>query len=61
MPRCLGASRYVASSGEDPTPSALTGYSIIEAGDLDEAVVLAQKCPLFDNGGSVEVYENIEI
>jgi hypothetical protein len=35
----------------------LTGYSVYEAGSLDDAVAAAQDCPIFDSGGHVEVYE----
>ena len=39
-------------------PSGLTGYSIVGAASLDEAVGLADGCPILDGGkGAVEVYE----
>jgi hypothetical protein len=31
------------------------GYSIVQAKDIDEAAKLAAGCPIFDNGGFVEV------
>jgi hypothetical protein len=34
---------------------ALGGYSLITAGDLDEAVALAKGCPFVGQGGGVEV------
>ena len=43
----------VAGSGT----SALTGYSIITADDLDAATAAAKGCPVLQAGGSVEVYE----
>ena len=33
----------------------VNGYIVIEARDLDHAVVLAKGCPIFDDGGAVEV------
>jgi len=33
------------------------GYSIIEAADLDAATKLAQGCPIFEDGGCVEIRE----
>ena len=33
------------------------GYLIVSANDLDEAVELSKGCPIFDNGGNVEVRE----
>jgi hypothetical protein len=37
--------------------SGLSGYSVLEAGSLDEAVAKTKGCPIFENGGNVEVYE----
>ncbi|MEX2595387.1 MAG: hypothetical protein WEC59_00545, partial [Salibacteraceae bacterium] len=33
----------------------VTGYLILEATDIDAAVEIAQACPIFDFGGSIEV------
>jgi hypothetical protein len=49
----VAADGGVAGSGT----SALTGYSIITAGSLDEATGAAKRCPVLVAGGSVEVYE----
>ena len=35
----------------------LSGYSIIEAGDGEEATKMASGCPLLNGGGSIEIYE----
>jgi hypothetical protein len=37
--------------------SKLGGYSIINAGSLEEAAAKAQGCPVLQSGGGVEVYE----
>ena len=34
----------------------LTGYSIVAANSLDEAVELAKGCPALEGGGAVDVY-----
>ena len=39
--------------------SALTGYSILTAGSLDDATELAAGCPVLAVGGSVDVYESM--
>ena len=39
----------------------LTGYSIISAANLDEAITLAQGCPVLEGGGSVEVAEAVDM
>jgi hypothetical protein len=39
----------------------VTGYSVITAGDLDEAVALTKDCPILASGGSVEVGETFDV
>ena len=51
----FGASKAV---GADAT-SGLTGYTIVTADSLDDAASKTGGCPIFDAGGSVEVYETI--
>jgi hypothetical protein len=41
--------------------ASLTGYSIITAGGLDAATGSAKSCPILASGGSVEVYEALEM
>jgi hypothetical protein len=54
----FGASKAV---GADST-SGLTGYSIVTANSLDDALDLAASCPILDGGkGGVEVYETMEM
>lgn len=36
-----------------------TGYSIITATSLDDAVAKAQGCPILQSGGQISVYETI--
>ena len=31
------------------------GYTIVEASDIDQAVELSKGCPIFEDGGAVEV------
>jgi hypothetical protein len=50
-----------AAVGGGAAKSAVTGYSILEADDLDAAVKLANGCPVLENGGSVDVYEAIDV
>jgi hypothetical protein len=40
--------------------TAASGYSIIKTNSLDEAVRLAQDCPILKDGGTVTVYETSE-
>jgi hypothetical protein len=41
--------------------SALTGYSIVSASSLDDAVAKTGGCPIFTSGGDVDVYETLEM
>ena len=54
----FGASGAVGGGGT----SGLTGYSIVNADSLDDALAKAEGCPILDGGsGSVEVYETLEM
>lgn len=50
-----------AAVGGGAARAGLTGYSILEAADLDAAVGLAGGCPILADGGSVDVYEAIDV
>ena len=45
----------------DGGASSLTGYTLINADSLADATKLAEGAPVLSHGGSVEVYETIEI
>lgn len=54
----FGGSTSLASDGSRmAAASELSGYSIIEAPDLDSAAGLAVACPNLASGGSLEIYE----
>ena len=60
----FGASATIASdgtpsegSGADPA----TGYTVIEAPNLHDAVVMAKGCPGLSGGGSVKLYETMQM
>lgn len=38
-----------------------TGYSIVAAASLDQAIMMAQACPQLKAGGTVEVYETYDV
>ena len=53
---------FGASAAVNGSPmSGATGYSIVKAGSLDEAVTHAKGCPVFESGGNVEVFEAREM
>jgi hypothetical protein len=54
----FGASTAVTGNGKTgATKTGLTGYSVVEADNLDLAAKLANGCPVIDSGGTVEVFE----
>ena len=54
----FGASATVGGG----STSGLTGYSILNADSLDDALGKAKTCPILDgDSGSVEVYETLEM
>jgi len=58
----FGASATVKPGGTaQGGSSALGGYSVIQAGSLDEATASAAGCPVLKSGGTVEVYEAVEM
>ncbi|HEX5613855.1 MAG TPA: YciI family protein [Acidimicrobiia bacterium] len=56
-------SKVVKGDGSvaDGGPSGLSGYSIVTADSLAAAAELAKGCPILADGGSVEVYESIDM
>ena len=41
--------------GPKISSASLSGYSVISAADFNDAVRLAEQCPIFDEKGSVEI------
>lgn len=39
----------------------MSGYTIVKAKSMDEALALAKKCPFLETGGSMEVSELMEM
>jgi len=58
----FGETRNVDSTGvTGPNDSPATGYTVIDAADIDAAVAAAKGCPILEAGGSVEVAQAIEM
>lgn len=57
----FGESQSVGANGASPagTTSNLSGYSVISAGSFPEALEAAKRCPIFEIGGTVDVYETV--
>jgi hypothetical protein len=52
--------KSIASDGtvsDGPVGTMASGYSIIKADTLDEAIVMAKGCPMLQGGGQISVFE----
>ncbi len=57
MAKTVSADSVVDGGGANPA----TGYSLVNASDLDAAVEMAKGCPVLSSGGTVEVAELMEM
>ena len=60
----VGKSSTVQSNGpvaNDGGANPVSGFSLIEASDLDDAVAKAKGCPVLEGGGSVELAEAFDM
>jgi hypothetical protein len=58
------ASKTIAASGkvsDGGGANPISGYSIVEAPSLEEAVAWARSCPQLAAGGSIEVAETVNV
>ena len=58
-----GPSKTVSAGGVSDGGGAnpVSGYTLVNADDIDQAVNMAKGCPIIAAGGSVEVAEAVEI
>lgn len=42
-------------------PAALSGYTVVQAADQDEAIEIAKGCPVLANGHTVQVSESLDM
>jgi hypothetical protein len=59
----FGPAQIISPDGavSDGGTALLTGYSILSADSLAAATELAKGCPQLSSGGTVEVYETIDV
>ncbi|NHN35733.1 hypothetical protein G8764_00315 [Pseudomaricurvus alcaniphilus] len=60
----VGMSTTVHSDGsvsDDGGSNPTSGYSLIEAASLEDAVSKAKRCPILQHGGSVELAETFDV
>ncbi len=59
----LGMSKTVSSSGvtDDGGANPISGFSLINAANIDKAAEMAKGCPMLTDGGSVEIAEAFDM
>lgn len=59
----VGMSKTVSSKGtvDNGGANPVSGYSIVEATDIEAACKIAEGCPIHESGGSIEVAEIMEM
>ena len=51
------ADKVADTGGANPA----SGYSLIEAADMDNAIAKSKGCPIFEAGGTIEIAEAVKI
>ena len=54
-PTLVARTVFVGSTSDGGGPNPVSGYSLLEAPDIDAAIAATNGCPIFDVGGSIEV------
>ena len=59
----LGAAKTVSADGvvDGQQEATIGGYTLLEAGSLDEAVALLRGHPYFSGGGALQVNESVRV
>ncbi len=55
----VGATKTVTQSGakDNKADAPLTGYTVVQAKTMDDAVAMTKKCPFVEDGGRMDVAE----
>jgi hypothetical protein len=57
----MGKPAFVRETVGATSDTVLSGYSLVDADDLDAALAIAKDCPLVSRGGGVEVGELTDV
>jgi hypothetical protein len=59
----LMKTRIVSSTGvsDDGGPNSVSGFSVVQADNMEAALEMAKACPFLDTGGTLEVAEMVEM
>ncbi|MGI9356140.1 MAG: YciI family protein [Rhizobiaceae bacterium] len=59
----VGMSKTVTPGGvsDDGGSNPLSGYTVVNAANIDEAVEMSKGCPILESGGSIEVAECMDM
>lgn len=58
------AAKNVSSNGkvsDGPAGGMASGYTILQAGSLDDAAKMAQSCPVLQGGADISVFETFDV
>ena len=59
----FGPSASIATDGTvgGGATSGLTGYSVVSADSLETATGMAKGCPILQDGGSIDIFETVDM
>jgi len=60
----INQSKTISSDGlvsDGPNGTNATGYTIIEAGSLDDAAGMAKSCPVLKGGSDISIFETFPV
>ena len=59
----LPVSKIVTSQGiiDDQDPNSMKGFAVVKADSMEAALVIAQTDPFLENGGSIRVFQMMEM
>lgn len=59
----VGMSKTVTADGvlDNGGANPLSGYTVVKADSMDEAIAMAKGCPILTNNGTIEVAEAMEM
>ena len=59
----LPASKIITSTGvgDDTDPNSMKGFAVVKAASMEAAIAIAQSDPFLDNGGTIRVYQMMEM
>ena len=57
----LSGTRSVTTAGVEDSASTMSGFSIVEADNMDDALDMARSCPFLEIDGTIDVSEAMQM